>query len=166
VSINELTGERVLVAGAETDTGRTIAVRLADAGASVAAVATTNDAETAFAVQRLSRKLGGTGQAIDATNEMAVRVMVRQVSKALGGLDAIVCTVPDAAGLITRYGGKELDRSGGKHLIYIGERPAGAAEHGPKRPLWLAVTVSAEARTPEDIAEEVVRIVSGRKLLG
>ena len=93
----DLEGKRIVVVGAETDAGRAIATGLADSGATVAVVATANDADTAFTTQRLSRKLGGPGQAIDGSNDMAVRVMVRQVSKALGGLDAIVCAAPEAA---------------------------------------------------------------------
>src|SRR3990170_9005516 len=82
---------RALVLGAETPVGRAIAAALAEAGARLALVASTTDAETAFAVQRLARRTGAAlSQAIDATNEMAVRVMARQVSKALGGLDVVV----------------------------------------------------------------------------
>jgi hypothetical protein len=95
--MTDLSGKRVLILGAETEIGRTVTTAVAEAGASVAAVAATSDAEAAFAVQRLARRLS-TGerkviaQAIDATNEAAVRVMVRQVSKELGGLDAAVST--------------------------------------------------------------------------
>src|SRR3972149_6438137 len=80
---------RALVLGAETPAGRALAVALTDSGAQPALVASPGDAETAFAVQRLARRLGALSQAIDATNEMAVRVMVRQVAKALGGLGAL-----------------------------------------------------------------------------
>jgi len=90
-----LAGKRVLILGAETEIGRAVTTAAAEAGANVAAVAATSDAEAAFAVQRLARRLSSAGrkviaQAIDATNEAAVRVMVRQVSKELGGLDAVV----------------------------------------------------------------------------
>ncbi|TMC68015.1 MAG: SDR family NAD(P)-dependent oxidoreductase [Chloroflexi bacterium] len=91
----QLDGKRVLVLGAETDMGRAVTTAVAEAGAKVAAVAATSEAEAAFAVQRLARRLSSGGQkviaqAIDATNEAALRVMVRQVSKELGGLDAVV----------------------------------------------------------------------------
>ena len=87
--MTDLTGKRVLILGAETEIGRAVTTAVAEAGASVAAVAATSDAEAAFAVQRLARRLSSDGgrsiaQAIDATNEAAVRVMVRQVSKELG----------------------------------------------------------------------------------
>jgi len=90
-----LSGKRVLVLGAETEIGRAVVTAVAEAGASVAAVAATSDAEVAFVVQRLARRLSSgrrkvIAQAIDATNEAAVRVMVRQVSKELGGLNAVV----------------------------------------------------------------------------
>jgi NAD(P)-dependent dehydrogenase (short-subunit alcohol dehydrogenase family) len=92
-----LTGKRVLILGAETEIGRAVTTAVAEAGATVAAVAATSDAEAAFAVQRLTRRLSSgerkvIAQAIDATNEAAVRVMVRQVTKELGGLDAVVFT--------------------------------------------------------------------------
>jgi len=95
-----LDGKRVLILGAETEIGRAVASAVAEAGASVAAVAATSKAEAAFGVQRLARRLSSGGrkviaQAIDATNEAAVRVMVRQVSKELGGLSAVVyCQQP------------------------------------------------------------------------
>jgi NAD(P)-dependent dehydrogenase (short-subunit alcohol dehydrogenase family) len=94
-----LTGKRVLILGAETDVGRAVTAAVAEAGASVAAVAATSDADAAFAVQRLARRLSSgerkaIAQAIDGTNEAAVRVMVRQVSKELGGLDAVVYFAP------------------------------------------------------------------------
>jgi NAD(P)-dependent dehydrogenase (short-subunit alcohol dehydrogenase family) len=97
--MTDLSGKRVLILGAETDIGRAVTTAVAEAGASVAAVAATSDAEAAFAVQRLARRLSSgerkvIAQAIDATNEAAVRVMVRQVSKELGGLDAVVLFVP------------------------------------------------------------------------
>ncbi len=93
--MTRLAGKRVLILGAETEVGRAVASAVADAGANMAAVAATSDAEAAFEVQRLARRSSSSdrkviAQAIDATNEMAVRVMVRQVSKELGGLDAVV----------------------------------------------------------------------------
>ncbi len=94
----DLTGKRVLLLGAETELGAEIARALAEAGASLALIAASNDPQTAFAVQRLARRLGvPISQAIDAENEMAVRVMVRQVSKDLGGLNAIIWVRPPLA---------------------------------------------------------------------
>jgi hypothetical protein len=140
-------------------------VTLADAGAIVAVVATANDPDEAFATQRLARKLGGPGQAIDGANDMAVRVMVRQISKEMGGLDAIVlCTSPEATALLTRYGGKELDRSGGRHLIIVGDSEA-SADVGEKRPSWILVRV--ELRDDADgTAAAVARVIAGDQLLG
>lgn len=120
-----LSGKRVLVLGAETEVGRAVVSAVVEAGASVAAVAATSDAEAAFAVQRLARRLTSGGrrviaQAIDATNEAAVRVMVRQVSKELGGLDAAVFCAdlgPDTEKafelLYKRASAEMLRRSGG-----------------------------------------------------
>lgn len=166
----DLTGKRTLVAGVETDIGRTVATALADAGAAVAVVATINDPDTAFATQRLARKLGGPGQAIDGTNDMAVRVMVRQVSKELGGLDAIVlCTSPDATRLLARYGGKELDRSDGRHLVLVSEDDVqiDTEERSVRsRPSWLPVTVRPGDGGDEATVEAVLRLLSGEQLLG
>ena len=87
---------------------------LANAGARLALVSGSRDAEAAFAVQRLARRLGATSQAIDAANEAAVRVMVRQVSKEMGGLDAAVSCVVDpvARELFERHARREMKRSG------------------------------------------------------
>jgi len=122
-----LTGKRVLILGAEIDLGRAIATAVAEAGANVALVATAPDAEAAFAVQRLARRLANgdliiISQAIDATNEKAVQVMVRQVSKELGGLDGVVyCAdrrspTEPALSFAMRFGGKELERSKGTFI--------------------------------------------------
>jgi NAD(P)-dependent dehydrogenase (short-subunit alcohol dehydrogenase family) len=65
---------RALVLGAETPVGGAIATALAEAGVEFALVASSGDADTAFAVQRLARRTGAAlSQAIDATNEMAVQ---------------------------------------------------------------------------------------------
>lgn len=123
-----LTGRRVLVLGAETEVGRAVVSAVAEAGASVAAVAAKSDAEAAFAVQRLARRLARgerkvIAQAIDATNEAAVRVMVRQVSKELGGLDAVVLSLSPAwerAGdFAVVHGSKELDRGAGGVIVEV-----------------------------------------------
>jgi NAD(P)-dependent dehydrogenase (short-subunit alcohol dehydrogenase family) len=128
VNTPDLSGKRVLLLGAETELGAEIARALAEAGASLALVAASNDPQTAFAVQRLARKVGApVSQAIDATNEMAVRVMVRQVSKELGGLDAIVGGAGPgdlepsrrAQSLMSKFGRRELERGGGGAMIEI-----------------------------------------------
>lgn len=134
------TGKRVLLLGAETDLGAEIARALAEVGAALALVAASNDPQTAFAVQRLARKLGApVSQAIDATNEMAVRVMVRQVSKELGGLDGVVFCGPDDARIRTlalQFGQKELSRFGGGLLV------------------------DAEGRTVQDAFDELARVLA------
>ena len=146
---------RALVLGAQTPAGHLIATALSDAGAQLALVASTGDAETAFAVQRLARRLGALSQAIDATNEMAVRVMVRQVSKALGGLDAVIFCADLGAGtagslaLACRFAAREMARAGGGAIVVA--LPAGAAvdagplaaEYEPKGVRLLAVDAPA-----------------------
>lgn len=161
----DLTGKGILIVGAETEIGHAIAAGLTASGASVAVVATSSDADTAFAMQRLSRKLGGPGQAIDGTNDMAVRVMVRQVSKALGGLDAIVCAATEAAPLVVRYGGKELDRSDGSHLVLVGDAPRPTDADLAGKHSWILVAIQPHEADDEATASAVARIVSGRQLL-
>jgi len=87
---------------------------LANAGDRLALVSASREAEAAFAVQRLARRLNATSQAIDATNEAAVRVMVRQVSKEMGGIDAAVSCVADATAreLFERHARREMKRTG------------------------------------------------------
>jgi NAD(P)-dependent dehydrogenase (short-subunit alcohol dehydrogenase family) len=112
--VPDLSDKRVLLLGAETDLGRDVAAALSKAGARLALVGSSSDSETAFAVQRLARKLNAeVSQAIDATNEMAVRVMVRQVSKGLSGLDAVVCTRGEATtvDVLRRFAQREFTRS-------------------------------------------------------
>src|SRR3990172_11219580 len=141
---------RALVLGAETPAGRALAVALAESGAQLALVASAGDAETAFAVQRLARRLGALSQAIDATNEMALRVMTRQVAKGLGGLDALFfcadlgAATAEALALACRFAAREMARAGGG--VIVAALPAGAvadsgtlaAEHAPKGVRLLA----------------------------
>jgi len=129
VTAPKLANKRVLVLGAETEVGRAVVSAVAVAGASVAAVAATSDAEAACAVQRLARRLSSDerkviAQAIDATNEAAVRVMVRQVSKELGGLDSIVMSLSPgwserAGDFAVVHGAKELSRGGGGVFVEV-----------------------------------------------
>ncbi len=110
----QLDDRRVLLLGAETDLGAATATALANAGARLALVSGSRDAEAAFAVQRLARRLGATSQAIDATNEAAVRVMVRQLSKEMSGVQAAVSCVSDATAseLFERHTRREMKRTG------------------------------------------------------
>jgi NAD(P)-dependent dehydrogenase (short-subunit alcohol dehydrogenase family) len=181
----DLTGKRVLILGAETDIGRAVTSAVAEAGASVAAVAATSDAEAAFAVQRLARRLSSgerkvIAQAIDATNEAAVRVMVRQVSKDLGGLDSVlVFTEPDqparmhewAEGLehVTTFGWKELERRGSGSLIVVMpdafvDTPESGSE-GQELPLRF-IPILIRQRSAGDVAIEVVAAIAGEARSG
>ncbi len=110
----QLEGRRVLLLGAETELGAATATALANAGATLALVSAGREADAAFAVQRLARRLNATSQAIDAANEAAVRVMVRQVSKEIGGIEAAVSCTTDAAAreLFERHSRREMKRTG------------------------------------------------------
>ena len=156
---------RALVLGAETPVGRAIAAALAEAGAQLALVAASTDAETAFAVQRLARRLGALSQAIDATNEMAVRVMTRQLSKALGGLDALIfCadlgdSTPAAVDIAMAYSNREFDRRGGGTFIAAvpQDTPAGIGEAPPGFDSMRVV----KAEDAEAVARRIVEALAG-----
>ena len=156
---------RALVLGAETPAGRAVASALAETGAQLALVASTGDAETAFAVQRLASRLHALSQAIDATNEMAVRVMVRQVSKALGGLDAVVfCAdlgerTPAAVEIAMAYSNREFERRGGGTFIAAvpQDTPAGIDEAPPGFSSMRVVT----AADAEAVARRIVEALAG-----
>jgi len=175
-----LSHKRVLILGAETEIGRAVVTAVAEAGASVATVAATSDAEAAFTVQRLARRLSSSGrkvitQAIDATNEAAVRVMMRQMSKELGGLDAVVdCTLttadPDPSEkewlphkfLIT-HAGKEFERAGGGRFVEVrfGWMEVLMRFYWPDKAKWQHDTITTKDRPVEVIVPEVVRAIAG-----
>ena len=176
-----LAGKRVLILGAETEIGRAITTAVAGAGASVAAVAATSEAEAAFAVQRLARQLSSGGprviaQAIDATNEAAVRVMVRQVSKELGGMNAVVDSTrvgdpgpvaPPGASrphqLILRFGAKELFRGGGGRFVVVKSAAWDkvALEVHMDTPKLTIHRVSFDREPPRTVAEEILSAIAG-----
>jgi hypothetical protein len=181
--MTDLSGKRVLILGAETEIGRAVTTAVAEAGANVAAVAATSDAEAAFAVQRLARRLSPgahkiIAQAIDATNEAAVRVMVRQVSKELGGLDALVfydhasVETDDLGGIlgaIFQFGGRELDRSGHGKIILI-QQPREVTESAfevlafdmPEAPQWQLVLLPVFEQKPIDaLTRDAVAAIAG-----
>jgi NAD(P)-dependent dehydrogenase (short-subunit alcohol dehydrogenase family) len=110
----------LLLVGAESELGGRLSTALAEAGGSLALVSARSDAEAAYAVHRLARKLGAAmSQAIDATNGAAFKVMLRQVGKALGGLDAVVVCSPDEGvrSLARTLGEREMARSGGGCVV-------------------------------------------------
>ena len=178
-----LKSKRVLILGAETEIGRAVAIAVAQAGASVAAVAATGEAEAAFAVQRLARRLSAErkviAQAIDATNEAAVRVMVRQVSKELGGLDAAIFCADvngpmfDAMRLFTTAANRELIRAGGGcvvlaplgfrggHFELVSGAVTGSGEVTEAVPIPRLVNVNVLGRPPDDVIAEVLSAIAG-----
>ncbi len=170
VASRDLRGKRVLLLGAESNMARPLALALAEAGADVAVVAATTDAEAAFAVQRLSRRLAGQGkrrpaQAIDGTNEMAIRVMVRQIGKALGGLDAVVLYADPASPsratpeLALRFGAREMTRRGGSGtFVLVGAMPMSTPWEPPPR-VELR-TIDTEDKDAQEVAEETLECVA------
>jgi NAD(P)-dependent dehydrogenase (short-subunit alcohol dehydrogenase family) len=164
----DLTGKRVLILGAETEIGRAVTTAVAEAGASVAAVAATTDAEAAFAVQRLARRLSSPERkiislAIDATNEAAVRVMVRQVSKELSGLDAVVfaadlwtSTIP-ALHIAAEFGEKEIRRTGrGAFVTALPVSTLGPASARDETDYGALFNVPTKRRTLQQITNDVL----------
>lgn len=158
-----LAGKRVLVLGAETPLGHAVVSALASAGARPAPVAGAADAQSAFSVQRLARRVGALGRAIDATNEMAVRVVVRQVSKQLGGLDAIVCCLGSSGeeaarvlALLLRFGGRELARTGGGAFVAVAPPQATL---GASAPAGVALTTIQTTEPSEPTEDTVARVL-------
>lgn len=171
VASRDLNGKRVLLLGTETDLARALAVSLATAGADVAVVAGSADAEAAFAAQRLSRRLTTLGrrspaQAIDGTNEMAVRVMVRQIGKALGGLDAVVIAADSgslsrfALDLALRFGTREMTRHGSSGRFVLVGIPAGSAPAEPP-PRVEFRTIATEGKDAQQVAKETQDGIAG-----
>lgn len=171
----DLTGKRIILLGAETEPGPAIASALAAAGAHLALVAVRSDAQSAYAAQRLARRVSAPGrmalhQAIDATNEMAVRVMVRQVGKDLGGVDAaIFCAAlghhtSEAVSLALRHCAREMARSrGGTFVVAVpGEELHAAVPVGEVQ----VRLVDVEGKPPEQLAAAVLSLVAGTEASG
>ena len=96
-----LTGAKAVVMGADKPVAAAIALALAEAGADVACTSTTGDAEEAFALRPLRRKIEGLGrQAIadiaDLGNGASVQIAVRQIAKQFGDLHLLVLAPQDA----------------------------------------------------------------------
>jgi NAD(P)-dependent dehydrogenase (short-subunit alcohol dehydrogenase family) len=90
---------RALIVGAGSPFGAAVASAVAERGADVALLTATADAEEAFAVRRLAKRIADGGgrafaESVDAGNGAAVQVAVRQVAKQLGGIDLLVAA-PD-----------------------------------------------------------------------
>ena len=162
VSTPDFAGKRIILLGAETALGAAVASALAAARASLALIGASNDAESAFAVQRLARRLGASvSQAIDATNEMAVRVMVRQASKALGGLDfAVVALNPasdeSVAALARRFCSKEMNKRGGGAVAIVWPGTPTLLMPGDSPSATRVTNLSSAGRAPEEVTREVI----------
>jgi NAD(P)-dependent dehydrogenase (short-subunit alcohol dehydrogenase family) len=81
--------------GASAALAEAVAVTLAEVSFDVALTTATNDAEEAFALRRVSRRVTALGrrsmnESIDMSNGAAVQVAIRQVAKELGGIDLLV----------------------------------------------------------------------------
>jgi 3-oxoacyl-[acyl-carrier protein] reductase len=91
----DFTGKKVVVMSAGNQPASAIALAFAQAGADVALTTTTADAEEAFSLRRLSKRITELGrrslvESIDLALGTSVQVGLRQVSKALGGIDVLV----------------------------------------------------------------------------
>ncbi len=95
-----LTGARAVVMGADKPVAAAIALALAENGADVACTSTTGDAEEAFALRPLRRKIEALGrQAIadiaDLGNGASVQIAVRQIAKQFGDIHLLVLSPQD-----------------------------------------------------------------------
>ncbi|QDV07068.1 3-oxoacyl-[acyl-carrier-protein] reductase FabG [Planctomycetes bacterium Poly30] len=92
-----LEGRVALVTGSTTGLGKSIAARLADAGAKVA-MNYANNTERAEAAFETFRKNGGEGALFrgDVTDEADVPRLIEEIKKTLGPVDVVVCNAtPD-----------------------------------------------------------------------
>ena len=106
-----LLGKVALVTGASRGIGRAVAVRLAQAGASVAAVAT--KASGCADTVELCRGLGVRAEAfgVDVADSAAVETLVKEVAQAFGGLDILVNNAGITRdGLLLRMSEEDFDR--------------------------------------------------------
>jgi NAD(P)-dependent dehydrogenase (short-subunit alcohol dehydrogenase family) len=88
----DLAGRKALVMGANSPAAAAIALALAQAGADVAITTTTSDAEEAFNLRRLRKRITDLGRrSMDESADLSlptnVQITVRQVAKELGGID-------------------------------------------------------------------------------
>ena len=96
----KLTGMKAVVMGADKPVAAAIALELAEAGADVACTSTTGDAEEAFALRPLRRKIEGLGRKAiadiaDLGNGSSVQIAVRQIAKQFGDLHLLVLAPQD-----------------------------------------------------------------------
>ena len=88
----DLAGRRALVMGANSPAAAAIALALAQAGSDVAITTTTSDAEEAYNLRRLRKRITDLGRrSMDESADLSlatnVQITVRQVAKELGGID-------------------------------------------------------------------------------
>lgn len=90
-----LTGKNAVVMGAGSEAAQAIALAFAQAGADVALTTATADAEEAFALRRVAKRITDLGrrgfvESVDMSLGTGVQVALRQVARALGGIDILV----------------------------------------------------------------------------
>jgi len=81
--------------GASGETASAVAIACAEAGADVAVTSATQDADEAFAIRRLAKRISdldrrSIAEAVDLSLGTNVQVAVRQIAKQLGGIDVLV----------------------------------------------------------------------------
>ena len=95
IATPNLSGHTALVIGAGNPVAASIAMALALSGANVAVTSATPDAEEAFELRRLSKRIAETGrrtmaESLDLSIATSVQVAVRQVAKELGAIDLAI----------------------------------------------------------------------------
>jgi uncharacterized protein len=81
----ELCGKRVLITGASRGIGESLAHAFAEAGATVALVARTQDS-----IRALAAKLGGTAHPADLSDPTQIATLIRHVEDEAGPIDVLV----------------------------------------------------------------------------
>jgi 3-oxoacyl-[acyl-carrier protein] reductase len=106
-----LAGKVALVTGASRGIGRAIAVRLARAGAAVAAVATSADRCKDTVAECLAAGVRAQAYGIDVANTAAVDLLVKEVAAEFGGIDVLVNNAGITRdGLLLRMSEEDFDR--------------------------------------------------------
>ncbi len=97
----DLPGKRVIITGASSGIGKSIAERFASRGARLTLVARRRDALESLVRTLQGRSVDAVAEAVDVTDAAAVRTLVQRTEERCGGIDVVVA----AAGQYVRVHG-------------------------------------------------------------